>query len=214
MAFAPNGRALYGLSGSGLWVYRVDPASGMLDNLRRVATVTQTSAYVPRQSLTIEPSGRFLYVPSSFSDFPPSPAQIEAFAIDPGTGDLSKVPGSPFFQEPESARTLTQVVADPTGRFLYASRGAAFGEDLSDIWAFAIDRGTGALAEVPGSPFLRGRGVRSAGPAGLAFDPGGKTLYVAACDKVHVVEVDDGGRLNPLDWVPLAFCSHELGVVP
>jgi 6-phosphogluconolactonase (cycloisomerase 2 family) len=220
MAFNPSGRALYGWgslegfgNGGGLWAYRVDPSTGVLDNLRRVGKMD-----FPPVSLTIEPAGRFLYLGSSH------PARIDAFAIDPSTGDLSAVSASPFSQETVVTAsnpvpsTLTQLVADPTGRFLYASRGPTTDvtEDDSDIWAYAIDSGKGTLSPVPGSPFLRGQGVRNAGPASLAFDPGGKRLYVAVCDKVHILDVDDRGRLTPIAGSPLLlpFCSHELGVAP
>jgi 6-phosphogluconolactonase len=223
MAFAPSGRALYGVGylytgrplSLGLWVYEVDPSTSILGNLRRVAEADLTPGEA--KSLAIDPFGRFLYLASSSLDGMAPSAQIDAVAIDPSTGNLSTVPGSPFSQEPvERGGTLGQLVVDPTGRFLYASRGASVSV-ASDIWAYAIDQGNGVLSPVAGSPFLKGRGVGSAGPADLAFDPGGKRLYVAACDQVHIFDVDDRGRLTPLasdPWLVLRLCSYELGIAP
>jgi 6-phosphogluconolactonase len=222
MVLIPSGRALYGLGDMGLgqgydvWAYRVNPSTGVLDNLRHLWKMDP-----PAESMAIEPSGRFLYLGSrTYLAGSLLPARIDAFAIDPATGNLSTLPGSPFSQDPMKTNTaLIQLIADPTGQFLFASAGPTTPigtEDVSDIWAYAIDRVRGTLLPVPGSPFPIGQGVRNAGRAGLAFDPGGKRLYAAGCDKVHILDVDDSGRLTPIAGSPvlLPFCSHELGVAP
>ena len=69
------------------------------------------------------------------------------------------------------------------------------------------------LSSVAGSPFLR---AQNADTAGLAFDPGGKRLYVAACDKLHILDIDDSGRLKPVAGSPVQppFCAQGIGVAP
>jgi 6-phosphogluconolactonase (cycloisomerase 2 family) len=95
-------------------------------------------------------------------------ASITAFKIDPDTGVLTPVTGSPFAtggQNPSFVRI------DPTGRFLYVAN-----RDSDTISGFAIDQVTGALTAVPGSPFATDK-------APLAtLDPSGRFLYSTNSD--------------------------------
>jgi 6-phosphogluconolactonase (cycloisomerase 2 family) len=106
----------------------------------------------------VDPSGRFLYVPSYLS------FQILAYSIDSASGVLTQIPGSPFpaGREPFSAAT------DVTGRFLYVSNQ---GGGLS---AYTIDAVSGALTEIAGSPFPAGPE-----PSGVAVHPSGRFVYVS-----------------------------------
>jgi 6-phosphogluconolactonase len=90
----------------------------------------------PFNSMTMHPSGKFLYVIES-------PARIEEFRIHTGTGDLA------------SASVVTEsadfrvAVIDPAGKFLFVN-------DLTGgrIYAYGIDSSSGALSAVAGSPFM------------------------------------------------------------
>lgn len=150
MAFLPSGRALYGYGSNDLWRYDLDPSTGVLSGLRKVGAVTLTSG--PFSLLAIDPSGRFLYHARG--------ARIAAYAIDAASGELSLLPGSPFSQAADG--NLTQLVIPPQGRFLYAVN-APFPSrlDMSNIWAYAIDAVSGALAAIPDSPFLQSQSVAS-----------------------------------------------------
>ena len=99
-------------------------------------------------SLTVEPTGRFLYVALE----PASPGGMSAgvlvtYAIDPTTGALSPVgtPGS--VSTPPSAgpgATLAGLTADPSGRFLYAALDNESGSPTdSVIVLFDIDPSLG-----------------------------------------------------------------------
>ncbi len=76
---------------------------------------------------------------------------ISAFSVDPNTGSLTLVPGSPF---PAGANP-TAVTADPTGKFLYEVNDKN-GATTNDLFAFTINPSTGVLTPVPGSPFATG----------------------------------------------------------
>jgi hypothetical protein len=72
---------------------------------------------------------------------------VSAFTINPVTGAIAAVAGSPFAL-PSAPTTLT---VDGSGRWLYVLHGAT-------ISAFAIHPFTGALTASPGPPFSAGQG--------------------------------------------------------
>jgi len=63
---------------------------------------------------------------------------------------------------------ISQIVIDPSGQFLYLIDPSA------GVYAYAINRNTGALTAVAGSPFEAG-----SVPTSLAFDASGTYLYIA-----------------------------------
>jgi 6-phosphogluconolactonase len=101
---------------------------------------------------------------------------ISAFSVDPNTGSLTPVPGSPF---PAGANP-SSVTADPTGKFLYEVNDKN-GATTNDLFAFAINPSTGVLTAIPGSPF-----ASAANTLSVSVDPTGKFLYTA----------DSGGNGN------------------
>jgi 6-phosphogluconolactonase (cycloisomerase 2 family) len=112
------------------------------------------------------PTKNFVYANSAVgADLTSS---ITAFKIDPDTGVLTPVTGSPFAT---GGKTASFIRIDPAGRFLYVAN-----RDSDNIAAFAIDQTTGALTAVPGSPFATDK-------APLAtLDPSGRFLYSTNSD--------------------------------
>lgn len=107
------------------------------------------------------PNGAFVYVANVLSN------TISGFAVDPRTGALTEIAGSPF----DTGESPFSVTVDPTGRWLYAP-----GRATDDVWAYTIHPETGAL-QAFGSiehPFATG-----AQPELVAIDPGGRLMYVA-----------------------------------
>ena len=94
---------------------------------------------------------------------------ISAFSVDPNTGSLTPVPGSPF----AAGANPTSVTADPTGKFLYEVNDNN-GATANDLFAFTINPTTGVLTPITGSPFASGNGTLS-----VSVDPTGKFLYTA-----------------------------------
>jgi len=95
--------------------------------------------------VAFHPSGRFAYVANNglgnqIDDKPPS---VGAFQLDPSTGNLTAVAGSPFVV-PNAPGYVT---VEASGKFLYV----VF--DGGGIGAYAIDQTTGALSAINGSPF-------------------------------------------------------------
>jgi 6-phosphogluconolactonase (cycloisomerase 2 family) len=126
------------------------------------------------QGLAITPNGQFLYG-ADFTGF------IYGFSVDSATGVLSLIPNSPLASGPNS-----QLVVDPTGKFLYASND----NDPDDsILAFTIDPSSGMLTPVPNSPFA------IPGPTGGTSEPygivdTGSFVYTALLNQVAAFSVD------------------------
>jgi 6-phosphogluconolactonase len=124
-----------------------------------------------------------------------SASTLTTYSINPSTGGLTVLGGSPLvFPASFPFGGITQVATDPSGQVLYLLH-------YSGVHAYAIDRNTGALTAVAGSPFESG-----SVPTSLAFDASGTHLYVAgysgAVAPVNTVisaySVNSSGALAPL----------------
>jgi len=146
------------------------------------------------QSMTMHPTGRFVYVVTV------QPPSIIGYAINGTSGALSPVPGSPF----QGGSGFFPLTIDSSGRFAYITNGTppVFG-DTSGVSAFAIDPITGTLTPVLGSPFPTGINPQSVtltpGPAGQAPPP--TTLTVASTNASSGVAIavspsDNNGQGN------------------
>jgi len=162
-------------------------------------------------TIAVDPTGRYLFVAQTIGGV----ASIVALDINRISGELTPLPGSPFpLSAPGCTDVLVTQIADPMGRFLYAADGF----DFLAVSAFAISRTTGALKEVPGSPFpARLNGCDFTREiSGLTTEPTGRFLYVGFIDNeffpthntiklfainagngalrhLHDTEVNDGG---------------------
>jgi Lactonase, 7-bladed beta-propeller len=95
------------------------------------------------------------------------PSSIAGFQIDPATGALTAVPGSPFNERLSPAA----MAVNPAGTFLFVANGSGD----NNVSVFAINPTTGALTEVANSPFATGLGVD---PKVISTAGNGKFLYV------------------------------------
>jgi 6-phosphogluconolactonase len=95
---------------------------------------------------------------------------ITAFSVDPTSGALTVVPGSPF----AAGANPTYVTVSPSNEFLYETSDLQTLTSANDLNAFAINITTGTLTAVPGSPFLSG-----SSPASVSIDSTGKFLYTS-----------------------------------
>lgn len=122
-----------------------------------------------------------------------SSGTISAFLIDPKTGNLTTVSGSPFAAGSPTSNTTFSLEASPDGHFLFE-----VDESSTLIRTFNISP-TGALAEAAGSPFDSG-----AFPEGLKVTANGKFLVVGlkSIDAVGVYAIDGNGALAPVFGSP------------
>jgi len=121
-------------------------------------------------AVAVDSSERYLYVVNPQALNPPpltTIGNISAFNIDPNTGALTKMEGSPFTAA--NGVGPTAITVDPTGKFVYAFTA----QSSNSVWCFSITASTGQLVPVASSPF----GVNAGGLFAL-FDPIGNNLYV------------------------------------
>ena len=132
---------------------------------------------------------------------------ILAFTIDPATGVLAPVAGSPFAVK--VALGPAAIAVDPTGRFVYV---ANTGDTAMSV--YTINSSTGALTlvqQLPGqasNPNFRGS-------IGLTTDPAGRFVYVAdGGGSVFVFAIDpNAGTLTPVPGSPFTQPPGEAPVV-
>jgi 6-phosphogluconolactonase (cycloisomerase 2 family) len=112
--------------------------------------------------LLVAPSGKFLYAANRGD---PSGAEYCVYSIDPSSGALTAIPGSPFtFRQNSEPWGLA---FGSGGSLLYSTLSNAQGVD-----GLSVDTNSGALSELSGAPY-------SAGfiPQGLAIGANGEYLY-------------------------------------
>jgi 6-phosphogluconolactonase len=91
-------------------------------------------------AITVDPLSHFVYAVT-----PQSSASIWCFQIDPLSGQLTEVPGSPF----NLAGGGLFALFDPVGNFLYIGNQAAHA-----IEGYTYDIDSGSLTLITGSPFV------------------------------------------------------------
>jgi 6-phosphogluconolactonase (cycloisomerase 2 family) len=189
IATEPSGKFAYVIdrAGSRILPYRIDQATGALVRLIGAELPTGPAPY----SLAVDPSGTFVYVMNV--GMVGNNGSVSAYEIDPATGTLTEVGGSPFVTAGQRPQAVT---IDPTGQFLYAATPFSSG-----VGVFTIDPGTGALTPAAGSPFAVGAA------ADIIIDPTAKFAFAAdlANDKISVFDIDGGtGALTPVAGSPFA----------
>ncbi|MGH9497163.1 MAG: lactonase family protein [Candidatus Sulfotelmatobacter sp.] len=185
----PGGKFLYvGDAAGGILAFSISSSGGL--------TLTSDFPFFSGDppSLAITPDGKFLYI----ADFD---GIVNGYSIDSTTGSLTELTNSPFSNATGTGDVSTQILVEPTGKFLYTYNTIG---NPNTISAFSIDSGTGNLTAVAGSPFAASQSVYFA--ASLATDPDGKFLY-ASCSSgscgVLGFNIDaNTGALSPITGSP------------
>ena len=179
--------------------YTIDPASGVLAPVAGSPFPTQGNFPGPA-GLAMGGAGKFLYV--GMSGTVNANNVISGFSIDPGTGALTQLPGSPF---PAGLGPLG-IASDSTGAFLFAAN--SHDDTLS---AYAIDASSGALTELAGSPY-----ATHSVPVAVAVTPNRKIVYVsnAGSGDFSVFGLDTATQiLNALAGSPFSIGQQAPGVI-
>lgn len=131
---------------------------------------------------------------------------VSAFTIDPGTGVLTAVSGSPFSTDAfdDTTHSGISLAATPDGKFLYAgSTGLNSQFTSGSITIFSINSTTGALTMV-GTPVAAGGAVY-----GMKISPDGKFLAVALfqTSQIAVYAIQTDGTLQDVANSPFTLSS-------
>jgi 6-phosphogluconolactonase (cycloisomerase 2 family) len=165
------------------------------------ASGTVSSANITSISLICRTAGRVVYVANNSDD-------VSVFTINPTTGALTSVAGSPF----AAGAGPTAIAVDPSAKFAYVANGID-----GTVSAYIIDPHTSALTPVAGSPFPVG-----VNPQALTVDPSGHFVYVANYNDGTVSAFTLNvatGALTPIagspyttyDWFPRTVVTDPTG---
>ncbi len=191
---------------SGQFVYVTNPEIGMVTGFSFTNGVLSLVPETPVSSgqgggalgLAVDGSDRFLYVTNpSATNTPPNQStigNISGFNIDPTSGALTPILGSPFTST-VGGQGPTAITIDPTGRLVYAvTPGSIF-----SVWCFEITPTNGQLVAVANSPFS----VTAGGQFAL-FDPSGRFFYIGSAIGIEAYTYNPStGVLTPI------FCSSS-----
>ncbi len=154
-------------------MYTINPTTGVLASIG--PPVPSNDEFT--DSVTVDPSGKFVYVVSSGDVWDTDFGSVVTYTINPTTGALTSITGgiigtgingTPGF--------FNSVAVDPSGKFAYAADGGAFPQGsfggLSSVSMYTINSTTGVLTSI-------GMIAGGSGPDSVAVDPAGKFAYVA-----------------------------------
>jgi 6-phosphogluconolactonase (cycloisomerase 2 family) len=193
LAFSPGGGLLAtaNAGASTVSVFVVDPTTGTLTPVSGSSLATGGDPW----SIAFSPDGSLLATANQTGN------SVSMFAVNQTTGALTAVTGSPFAVHVSNLLTesfASSVAFSPGGGLL-----ATADPGSSAVSVFAVDQATGALTEVPASPFTFKTGTS---PDSVAFSPVGDLLAATNGTRtVSVFAVDQAtGLLTALPGSPLA----------
>jgi 6-phosphogluconolactonase len=167
------------------YAYATDQNANAVFGYRVGATGALTALAPPSHAaganpigVAIDPTGHFMYVANVLSN------TVSGYQIA-SNGSLTTIPGSPF----ATGSGPGWVTVDPTGRYVYVANCARLcsGSGDGNVSGYAINKTTGALTPVPGSPFTADQV-----PYAIAVDPTGQFAYVAnfASGTISIFKID------------------------
>jgi YVTN family beta-propeller protein len=174
IAVDPSGKFAYVMNGgcngdaSGyVSMYTINPTTGALASIGPPVSTYDISG--SPGSVTVAPSGKFVYVTNPGDPWVPDDGSVEMYTIDATTGALTS-PGTINGNCPGLCLPSSMAV-DPSGKFVYVVTGANVVGFPYNVAMYTVDATTGALTSV---------GAITAGtaPDFVAVDPAGKFAYV------------------------------------
>jgi 6-phosphogluconolactonase len=141
----------------------------------------------------IDPTGAYLYQ----ADW----SGLTAFTIDRQTGNVTEMSPSPY----ETTQKFDGVAVDQLGKFVYAYAGG-------QVFAFAIQAGSGQLSPIAGSPFAAAdSGQTFAGASSrMAVSQDDRFLFVGSATGIFVYSIDAAsGALTMVQGSPFGGSAGQ-----
>jgi hypothetical protein len=139
-------------NGGQIFAFSVDPATGALTALQG-SPFSLGNTYP--ETLTLHPSGKFLYVGGQTATTNGPTQSRSVFAVDPTSGAIATTPISYV----ADSNCCQFTVTDPTGEILvdlggYSTTSGSSTTRVNNLSSFTVDGSTGLLTPAPGSPFI------------------------------------------------------------
>ncbi len=173
VAVDPSGQVLYVATenNNAVTAYTITAGTG---GLTRGATIhtwgTPTSLTVTGSASAITYTPTFAYVANTDSN------NVSAYSVDPATGLLSAIAGSPFVAGPGPV----SIALDRFNRYVYTANGASplIGGNVINMSGFTVNPATGALTAI--SPVVDVYFTLNGFPSVVAADVLGLNMYLGA----------------------------------
>jgi len=146
--------------------------------------------------LTLTPKDRFAYVANTLG--------VVGYEVEKKSGFLTDIAQPQITVGPVS-NGLIRGAVHPSGKLAYFAY-----PDFNSVSAYDLDRGSGTLTAIPGSPFSTGDR-----PVDLAVEPCGQFLYTANLfsNDVSAYAIDrETGSLSPVPGSPFAAQNQPIGI--
>lgn len=203
LAVAPSGKYVYVITSdsSASFVYAFSVSSN--GSLKPVPG-SPFSTVDWAEAITTDPQGKYLYVANSPNT--PQNTYVDAFSISASDGALTPVPGTPFLESTVTCGAGSwDMAVHPSGNFLVVPDGCA------GLAIFRIERNTGTLAAIEGSPFPPGEpgpGIEGS----VAMDPLGQYFWVSTqyCHS-GCTQTTDTWKINAKSGIPTYLESGGSG---
>jgi 6-phosphogluconolactonase (cycloisomerase 2 family) len=179
MTIDPTGRFAYVAMrvAKAVAAYEINATTGVLTEIDQNGAAEGT--YVPAEnspdSVSIHPSGKFVYVANNSSN------SVSAYSVNSTTGALTPIDADSGVADIQSfpAGTAPSAISiDPSGKFAYVSN-----QTSNDVSAYSIDFVSGMLTRIlcsGGAAVCNGNDyIAGADASSVTIDPSGKFVYVA-----------------------------------
>jgi 6-phosphogluconolactonase len=198
----PSGKFVYVTNPDIGWITAFSLSNGVLTKVPGSPFSSVPGGGGGAFGLAVDGSERFLYVANPAASNPPpfssTIGNISGFNIDPSTGALATIPGSPFTAT--NGEGPSAITVDPSGKFVYATTpGSSF-----SIWCFTITPNNGQLVAVTNSPFSL-----TAGGLFAFIDPSGNHFYIGSQDANGIA----GYTYDPSTGTPTAIAGSPFSTV-
>lgn len=183
---------LYATGNNQILEFKIDTLTGAINGPTVTPSASVGFSFSPILAATDPAKYLFTYDAAN--------SQINAYSVDPITGNLTTISGSPFSVGssggglPLLGGSLTLA---PNGNFVYIT-GSNGGTSIS---AFSVDSTSGSLMAVPGSPVPDANG-----PVSMTINPSGSFAYVLNLDgTISAFAINAStGALSPISGSPFS----------
>ncbi len=204
LAITPDARFLYVATSvsPGVRGYAIGPRGALTE----VPGSPFKSEGINTTGVAVAPSGKRLFVTNRGTGLnnAADPGSVAVYDIDPASGSLTPVGGSPFgvtgLEDPDG------IAVAPDGSHVFVTGDAAGMTFDPRVAVFEIKPGTGSISEVGGSPFASGS--KQAVP--IVVSPDGGRVFVGnvnliSGNTISVLDVnEETGALSPVLGSPFA----------